>query len=82
VEPLTYEIYQTTPAQTVQPQYRLVPANAQKKDLAAINALKHAMREIAHPAMRRLCVLVDVEKVSLLWDVMSSGRGWSRVWEK
>jgi hypothetical protein len=40
------------------------------------------MREIVHLAMRRLYVLVDVGKVSLLWDVMYSGRGWSRVWEK
>jgi len=40
------------------------------------------MREVAHPVMRRLFGLVDVGKVSLLWDVMYSGRGWSKGWER
>lgn len=78
MEPPIYEIYQTTPAPIVQRQYKLVPANAQKRDLAAINAQRHVMKENVRPATRRLYDLVDVEKVNLLWDVTYSGRGWSR----
>ena len=78
MEPPIYEIYQTILAQIVQRQYKLVPANAQKRDLAAINAPKHAMKENVHPATKRSYDLVDVEKVNLLWDVTYSGRGWSR----